>query len=386
MGTKRLNILVIDTDMDFVDNLRGLFDARDIDLVHTSDPEYAIEAAARESPSMIILNADVPKAFAVCRKLKKNKTLSEIPLVLTTIRASEETIEKHKTLNTRADYYFRKPFDADKLLELLPAQVPVEPLDTQDHAVIDDLKSDIITLSRQRDELQSQVSGIESLENQIKTYQGTVKALESSAKALTQRVAQLEEDLAQKKSLENNYLKQIEELKRNEGLTEGLNQQIESTTTLFEQLEQGYKHRIAALKTDNEDLSENILALQRKNAGLLEKMSQLEARTKGYDALKAKALRVADMEEDLQNMEKELLELREYQERTNSLQEKIELIPSMEAQLAVVQKERDELLSVIGEMEIQMKKTDQELHHTSEQYNKVQKDIATIRSILCTKE
>jgi len=389
MGNKKTNILVIDTDQAFVDELRVVLESRDIGLVHTTDPEYGIDTANRDQPSLIVLNADVPKGFAVCRKIKKDAGLRDIPLVLTTARASEETMKKHKTLNTRADYYLRKPFDADEILSFIPIKEENESdkgQESVDSQALDELRLRLSDISRERNVLKSRVSKMDSLEKQIQTYQGTVKALESSIRALNQRASQLENELAEKESVEQGYLRQIEELKRNEGLAENMSQQFESTTTLFEQLEQGYKQRIAGLNSETEQLSEQLLNIQRENAGLLEKISQMEVQNKGYEALRARAMNADNLEEQLQRMGKELNELREYHERMQPLQKKIGELESLEAQLAVAKKERDELLFAIGEMEIQMKKNDQELHHTSEQYQKLQKDLADIRRVVCTKE
>ena len=394
MGIKETYVLLIDNEPEFADALRDVFEPRGITIVNTSDTEYAIEAANRDNPTIIILNADIPKGFSVCRKIKKNQRLKDIPLVLTTEKASDEIIEKHKTLNARADYYFRRPFDANKLLELLPAEAPVEvpaeqseqPENSHKQLVIDDLTSEITMLNLERETLQNQLSNMDSLEKQIQTYQGTVMALESSTKALQQRISQLEAELERKKSIEANHLKQIEELKRNEGLADSLNQQIESTTNIFEKLEQGYKQQISALNSDNEHLSEKNLDMQREIASLRENLAESESKTKGYKALKTKAMQAEQLKEDLNKIETELQGLREYKERMEPLEKDIEDIQAVQAKFAVVEKERDELLAAIGEMEIQTKKASQELRHTMEQYKKAKQNIADIRSIICTEE
>ena len=92
------------------------------------------------------------------------------------------------------------------------------------------------------------------------------------------------------------------------------------------------------------------------------------------------------IEERLKELDEILQELRKYQERIKPLEEKIGNMQAIEAKLAAVQKERDELLSVVGDIEMQMKKTSQDLQYTSEQNKKAQKTLANIRSIICTEE
>jgi CheY-like chemotaxis protein len=57
--------------------------------------------------------------FAVCNKLRKDPDLREVPLLLTSADASDETFEQHRKLKTRADAYLHKPFAMSELIAQL---------------------------------------------------------------------------------------------------------------------------------------------------------------------------------------------------------------------------------------------------------------------------
>jgi len=378
----RNTFLVIDDDTDFVEGIQSIAARDGWEVVHTADTDYAVELVTQQKPALIVLNADIPGGFAFCRKIKNHQELKQIPLVLVTMRASEETIENHKTLPTRADYYFRKPVGLDKIAELLPQRT--QPV--QEESSVEELKSEVASLNREREVLQNRLTSVDTLEKQIQTYQSTIRTLESSTNALNQRIQMMENELRHKEELEKGYQRQIKELKANEGLIESLNQQIESMTALFEKLERGYKQRIDGLTQDNDALSSRIMELERSLSSAVEQKSQLESRVKGYDVLRGKAMEADNLREEIQQLETEISELRDYRDRMEPLVERVENMQALEAELEATIKERDELLALVGDMEPQLKKAQEDLRHVSEDYRKLQTKLDEIRNTVCPKE
>src|SRR5258706_4387000 len=65
-------------------------------------------------------------AFSVCKKLKKDPALKEVPLVIMSSESSDETFEQHRKLRTRAEDYVHKPVAFGELLEHLRAFIQLD--------------------------------------------------------------------------------------------------------------------------------------------------------------------------------------------------------------------------------------------------------------------
>ena len=70
--------------------------------------------------------------YAICTRIKKDKSLKEIPLVITSAEATEETFEHHKKLKTRAEEYLRKPFEPEVLIDVLSRYLPFSDVASDD--------------------------------------------------------------------------------------------------------------------------------------------------------------------------------------------------------------------------------------------------------------
>src|SRR5690606_33166196 len=112
-----MRVLIIESDPVSARTASEALQARGVDAQVVGD---GVEAARTQPPDAIVLSVelgDKPHAgFSFCNRIKKDDALKEIPLLLVSAQASDETLDQHKKLRTRADGYLRKPFDADALL------------------------------------------------------------------------------------------------------------------------------------------------------------------------------------------------------------------------------------------------------------------------------
>ena len=105
--------------------LEAVLGARGYEVVNV-DPDQGLDWAIRFQPKLIVLSADVKNGFHLCLKFRKDPQLRRVPLVLTSAKASDDTLRKHRMLPTRADAYLRKPLTETAILKALVEVLPEE--------------------------------------------------------------------------------------------------------------------------------------------------------------------------------------------------------------------------------------------------------------------
>jgi signal transduction histidine kinase/DNA-binding response OmpR family regulator len=126
VGTQRdvlpARILVADDNADMRAYVRELLEPRyGVEVV--SDGAAALEAALRSPPDLIVSDVMMPRVdgFELVRRLRAEPLLREVPTILLSARAGEESIIEG--LEAMADDYLVKPFSARELLARVGAQL-----------------------------------------------------------------------------------------------------------------------------------------------------------------------------------------------------------------------------------------------------------------------
>ena len=107
-------LLIVEDEPELREYLFELF-AEEYKVITAADGQQGFELATREYPELILSDILMPKASGIdlCHKIKSDITTSHIPVILLT--ASNAADQKIKGMQTGADVYIEKPFDADFL-------------------------------------------------------------------------------------------------------------------------------------------------------------------------------------------------------------------------------------------------------------------------------
>jgi DNA-binding response OmpR family regulator len=106
-------ILVVEDEETIADSIRYNLEREGYAVVVAEDGEAALEAARRESPSLILLDLLLPKrdGWAVCRALRREMTT---PILMVTAKVEE--VDRIIGLELGADDYIVKPFSMRELI------------------------------------------------------------------------------------------------------------------------------------------------------------------------------------------------------------------------------------------------------------------------------
>ncbi|HSA22182.1 MAG TPA: response regulator [Myxococcota bacterium] len=138
MSEKR--ILVVESEKPVAQAITEALARFDVKVAVVDDGKKVLAAAKSPLASLIILRVELPgqSGYSICMKLRKEKELKDIPLILTSSEANEDTFESHRKLKVRADEYMilRSPFPADELASKVTSLVPLAEVASAEEAEI----------------------------------------------------------------------------------------------------------------------------------------------------------------------------------------------------------------------------------------------------------
>jgi len=122
-------ILLIDSDETFAQGLSNAITARGFAATLATDSERGMSLAREQAPDLIVVcvEAQPTNGYMLCTRLKKDDQLKDIPVILTSANATQDSFEKHKKLKTRAEEYLIKPFEPKLMLERANALLGLAP-------------------------------------------------------------------------------------------------------------------------------------------------------------------------------------------------------------------------------------------------------------------
>ncbi len=122
---KRPTVLIADDNADMREHLRGILGDR-YAVRAFSDGRAALEAVRRSAPDLILSDVMMPRSdgFELLREIRGDPKLRELPVLLLSARAGEET--RTDGISAGADDYITKPFSARELLARVKTAIELQ--------------------------------------------------------------------------------------------------------------------------------------------------------------------------------------------------------------------------------------------------------------------
>jgi DNA-binding response OmpR family regulator len=117
-------ILIVEDDRDIAKGLSLRLEANGYATARATDAHAGIEAAAQESPDLILLDLGLPdeNGFVMMENLQRNPSLSSVPVIVLTGRPQE--VYKAATELAGAKAYLQKPVENEELLAAIRSVLP----------------------------------------------------------------------------------------------------------------------------------------------------------------------------------------------------------------------------------------------------------------------
>jgi CheY-like chemotaxis protein len=120
---KATKVLIVDDDPLIVRMYQDLLEHNDFMVLSAPDGTRGLEVAAREHPDILLLDIMMPgiDGFEVCRRLKADPVLKQIPVIILTAMADPKL--NLQAFKAGANLALRKPAEAATILRTLQAAV-----------------------------------------------------------------------------------------------------------------------------------------------------------------------------------------------------------------------------------------------------------------------
>ena len=380
MSSTRPRILILEDDAGDREYLSQLCHNQGYEPVVVDsfeEGEKAVPLAA------IVLCADIRNGFNVSHRFRKDPVLGEVPLILTTAKATQKILDRHKMLPTKADEYVMKPFSDGLIEQALGRLVPVSDLppeisdeaiqDADDQVieleVVDVIQEEIVPpdlapeppdlapappdlapepsdLAPELPEVEisdfdldddTPVSGLYDhaavVSQEIELHLAEIGELKEEIRALKLRNSSLSEELATiPKAFEGRLAKledENEALKARLASAEGLEQSLEAVNARADQAQaelseyqtssQAYESRIQELQSQSQAYESRIQELQSQNQAYESRIQELQSQDQAYES------RIQELQSQNQKIQVENQELLESNQKNQAQAEQAQL-------------------------------------------------------------
>jgi DNA-binding NarL/FixJ family response regulator len=173
----RLNILVVDDELEFTGALKAVLESKGYEVVVASDKMRAQGAARVKRPDMVVLGTIMPRgdAFRLHQWLKASPKFTDLPIIVVDVSPEKQLIKgwrRDEGLRLEVEDYLVRPipldalvFQMEKLLDRTIQKIKV--LIADDHAMIRDGIQALLSLQKDMQVVGEAVDGKEAVEKTL---------------------------------------------------------------------------------------------------------------------------------------------------------------------------------------------------------------------------
>jgi DNA-binding response OmpR family regulator len=112
-------ILVVDDDENILSLEKTILEQKGFDVTGAGGGVEALKLLAEQEFDLVLLDVMMPEVdgFTVCRKIKEDPRLKDVPVIFLTARGGGEALAEG--FESGAVMYINKPFTANKLLTIV---------------------------------------------------------------------------------------------------------------------------------------------------------------------------------------------------------------------------------------------------------------------------
>ncbi len=127
-GDTKGRILLIDDDQEIAEIVVRFLRGEGYDIQYTTSGQAGMDIIERENPDLLLLDVSLPDVdgFEICRRLRSSPHTEQLNVIMLTGRGSVDA--RVTGLESGADDYLTKPFDAQELLARIQAQLRLKAL------------------------------------------------------------------------------------------------------------------------------------------------------------------------------------------------------------------------------------------------------------------
>ena len=121
----KAKILVVDDDASSLELMEAMLVPNGYEIITANDGSKAVAIIVEQKPDLILLDIMMPglDGYSTLAKIKENKTISKIPVVMLTAMGYQ--LNKELALQIGAVGYITKPVDLAELLKTISRLLPV---------------------------------------------------------------------------------------------------------------------------------------------------------------------------------------------------------------------------------------------------------------------
>jgi two-component system cell cycle response regulator len=192
-------ILIVDDHEDNVELLRMRLDAWGYRTASERDGEAALAAVEADPPDLVLLDVMMPKVdgFEVARRVKANRNLPFIPIIMQT--ALDSTEDKVQGLEAGADDYITKPIDFAELKARILSMLRIKRL----QEALEERERELLEVNERLRHM-SQTDGLTGLDNR-RHIEERLREMWEHGQRLHEQLACVMVDLDRFKSVNDTY-------------------------------------------------------------------------------------------------------------------------------------------------------------------------------------